>query len=75
MTLLLARRNILMTTIEHFESVWGTEPEYLDVLSWATTISYNIFRMDGVSMCFPETNIPAKVMDWETGKFERFDGG
>lgn len=72
-SLFLARRNLLMTTIEHFESVWGTEPEYLDVLSWATTISYNIFRMDGVSMCIPETKIPAMVMNWDSGTLERFD--
>lgn len=74
-SLFLARRNLLMTTIEHYESVWGTEPDYLDVLNWASIISYNIFRMDGVSMCIPETKIPAMVMNWTTGKQERFDGG
>ena len=50
-SLFLARRNLLMTTIEHFENVWGTEPDYETVLNWATIISYNIFRMDGLSMC------------------------
>ena len=73
-SLFLARRNLLMTTIEHFESVWGTEPNYLDVMSWAHIISYNIFRMDGVSMSLPETETPALVMNWEEGKMERFDG-
>ena len=73
-SLFLARRNLLMTTIEHFESVWGIEPVYLDVLSWAHIISYNIFRMDGVSLCLPETKTPALVMNWEEGKMERFDG-
>ena len=73
-SLFLARRNLLMTTIEHFESVWGTEPNYLDVMSWAHIISYNIFRMDGVSLCLPETETPALVMNWEDGKMERFDG-
>lgn len=73
-SLFLARRNLLMTSIEHFESVWGAEPNYLDVLSWAHIISYNIFRMDGVSMCLPETQTPALVMNWEEGKIERFDG-
>ena len=73
-SLYLARRNLLMTTIEHYENVWGEEPEYLDVLNWAIIISYNIFRMDGVSMCIPETDIPALVMNWDTGKMERFDG-
>lgn len=73
-SLFLARRNLLMTTIEHFESVWGIEPDYETVLNWATIISYNIFRMDGVSMCLPETKTPALVKDWENGKMERFDG-
>lgn len=73
-SLFLARRNLLMTTIEHYESVWGAEPNYLDVLNWASIISYNIFRMDGVSMCIPETDIPAMVMNWDTGRLERFDG-
>ena len=63
-----------MTTIEHFENVWGTEPDYETVLNWATIISYNIFRMDGLSMCIPETDIPTLVMNWEEGKMERFDG-
>ena len=73
-SLFLARRNLLMTTIEHYESVWGTEPDYETVLNWATIISYNIFRMDGVSMCLPYTKTPALVMNWEEGKIERFDG-
>ena len=54
--------------------MWGIEPVYLDVLSWAHIISYNIFRMDGVSLCLPETETPALVMNWEDGKMERFDG-
>ncbi|MBQ4198158.1 MAG: hypothetical protein II659_10000 [Bacteroidales bacterium] len=74
-SLFLARRNLLMTTLEHYYDRFGEEPAYELVSLWATIISYNIFRMDGVSMCFPETDIPAKVMDWETGTFERFDGG
>ena len=73
-SLFLARRNLLMTTIEHYVDRFGEEPAYELVLRWATIISYNIFRMDGVSMCLPETDIPAKVKDWEAGTFERFDG-
>lgn len=74
-SLFLARRNMLMTTIEHYEKVWGTTPDYETVLKWATIISYNIFRMEGVSMCLPYTDIPAMVMNWTTGEQERFDGG
>lgn len=73
-SLFLARRNLLMTTIEHYVDRFGTEPAYNDVLKWAIVISYNLVRMDGVSMCLPETNIPAKIMNWETGEMERFDG-
>ena len=73
-SLFLARRNLLMTTIEHYENVWETEPSYETVKNWASIISYNLIRMDGVTMCLPETNIPAKVMNWETEKMERFDG-
>ena len=71
-SLFLARRNLLMTTIEHYESVWGTEPDYETVLNWANIISYNIIRMDGITMCVPETEIPALVMDWEKGEQEIF---
>lgn len=71
-SLFLARRNLLMTTIEHYENVWKTEPTYETVLNWASIISYNIIRMDGLSMCVPDTDIPAKVMNWETGKVELF---
>lgn len=73
-SLFLARRNLLMTTIEHYENVWETEPTYETVLNWASIISYNLIQMDGLSMCVPKTNIPAKVMNWETEKMERFDG-
>lgn len=74
-SLFLARRNVLMTTIEHYVDRFGAEPEYDAVSEWATTISYNLIRMDGISMCLPETTIPAKIMNWDTGKLERFDGG
>lgn len=73
-SLFLARRNLLMTTIENYVDRFGTEPSYEQVLLWATIISYNVFRMEAVSMCFPDTNIPARTMNWETGELERFDG-
>ena len=73
-SLFLARRNLLMTTIEHYENVWKTEPSYETVLNWASIISYNIIWMDGRYNCVPNTDIPATVMNWETGKVELFDG-
>lgn len=71
-SLFLARRNILMTTIEHFVDRFGREPDYEQVSKWATIVSYNLICMDGLSMCLPKTDIPAMVMDWETGEMETF---
>ena len=71
-SLFLARRNLLMTTIEHYENVWKTEPSYETVMNWASIISYNIIWMDGRYNCVPDTDIPATVMNWEAGKVERF---
>ena len=68
----LARRNVLLTVVESFEDKFGKEPT--EVEKWAEIISYNIFRMDGVTMCFPETESPVKIMNWDTGNIERFDG-
>lgn len=73
-SLFLARRNLLLTTIEHYENVWKIEPSYETVVNWATIISYNLIQMDGLSMCVPKTNVPAVTMNWKTGKVERFDG-
>ena len=71
-SLFLARRNLLLTIIEHYENVWKTEPDHDTVTNWASIISYNIIWMDGLTNCVPDTNIPAVVMNWETGKAERF---
>lgn len=71
-SLYIARRNVISAVYEAFVSEFGKEPDRLD--EWAEIVSYNLFRMDGVTMCVPETEIPAKVMNWETGKMERFDG-
>ena len=73
-SLFLARRNLLLTTIEHYENVWETEPDHDTVTNWASIISYNIIWMDGLTNCVPDTDIPATVMNWETGMVERFDG-
>lgn len=70
----IARMNLLLTTMEHFFSKFNIEPDEETISKWADVISYNIFRMDGVTMCIPETDIPAVVMNWQKGKLERFDG-
>ena len=70
----LARKNLLLNTIEYHIDRFKELPNQDDIKEWATIISYNIFRMDGVTLCIPETNIKSKVMNWETNKIENFDG-
>lgn len=70
-SLFLSRMNVLSSVVESFTTKFGKEPT--EVEKWANIISFNIFRMDGVSMCIPETEIPAKVMNWDKGEMERFD--
>lgn len=71
-SLFLARMNVLSAVVESFTTKFGKDPT--EVEKWAEIVSYNLFRMDGVSMCIPETEISAKVMNWEKGEMERFDG-
>ena len=71
-SLFLARMNVLLAVVESFTTKFGKDPT--EVEKWAEIVSYNLFRMDGVSMCLPETEIPAKIMNWDTGNMERFDG-
>jgi hypothetical protein len=71
-SLFLARMNVLSAVVESFTTKFGKDPT--EVKKWAEIVSYNLFRMDGVSMCLPETEIPAKVMNWDKEEMERFDG-
>lgn len=73
-SIFLARKNLLLNTIEYYIDRFKELPDQDDIKEWATIISYNIFRMDGVTLCIPETNIKSKVMNWETNKMENFDG-
>jgi hypothetical protein len=71
-SLFLARMNVFSAVVESFTTKFGKDPT--EVKKWAEIVSYNIFRMDGVTMCLPETEIPVKIMNWDTGNMERFDG-
>lgn len=73
-SLFLARENLLLDVVEHHRHVFGSVPEERWLKQWAHVISWNVIRMDGISMCVPETEIPAMVMDWESNKKVRFDG-
>ena len=69
-SLYIARMNVLLSVVESFVDKFGKAPK--DITRWAEIVSYNLFRMDGVSLCLPETDTPALVMNWEIGKMEKF---
>ena len=73
-SIFLARKNLLLNTIEYYIDRFKELPDQDDIKEWATIISYNIFIMDGVTLCIPETNIKSKVMNWDTNEMENFDG-
>ena len=72
-SIFLARKNLLLDVIEYYVDRFGILPNEDIIEEWATIVSYNIFRMDGITFCIPETNIKSKVMNWQTNKFENFD--
>lgn len=73
-SIFLARKNLLLNVIEYYIDRFGELPKQNDIEVWANIVSYNIFRMDGVTLCIPETNVKSKVMNWDTNVFENFDG-
>lgn len=73
-SIFLARKNLILNVIEYHIDRFKELPNQDIIEKWATIISYNIFRMDGVSLCIPETNIKSKIMNWEINKMENFDG-
>ena len=73
-SLLLARENVLYDVIDWFEDKFKTEMPFDLMKEIANVVSYNIFQMDGVTMCIPYSDTPAKIMNWELDEMERFDG-
>jgi len=73
-SIFLARKNLILNVIEYYIDRFKELPNQDIIEEWATIISYNIFRMDGVSLCIPETNIKSKIMNWDINKMENFDG-
>jgi len=73
-SLLIARENIFESWKDFFYQKFPngtiTLEEEKEV---AKIISYNLFQMDGVSCCIPYSQIPAKVMNWETNETEQFN--
>lgn len=73
-SIFLARKNLLLDVIEYYIYRFDELPKKDVIEEWANIISYNIFRMDGVRLCIPETDIKSKVMNWDINMFENFDG-
>jgi hypothetical protein len=73
-SIFLARKNLLLDVIEYHIERFGELPHQKYIEEWSTIVSYNIFRMDGITLCVPGTNIKSKVMNWDTNMFENFDG-
>jgi len=73
-SLLLARENILYDIIDWYEDKFQEAIPSDLMKEIATIVSYNIFQMDGVTMCVPYSDTPAKVMNWNLDEMERFDG-
>ena len=73
-SLLLARENVLYDVIDWFEDRFQKEMPYQMIEEFANIISYNLFQMDGVTMCIPYSDTPAKIMNYELDEMERFDG-
>ena len=73
-SLLLARENVLYDVIDWYEDKYQEAIPDTMIKEIAITVSYNIFQMDGVTMCVPYSDTPAKIMNWELDEMERFDG-
>lgn len=73
-SLLLARENVLYDIIDWYEDKFQEAIPNTMIKEIAITVSYNIFQMDGVTMCVPYSDEPAKIMNWELDEMERFDG-
>ena len=73
-SLLLARENILYDVIDWYEDKFQEEMPLEMMKEIAGIVTYNIFQMDGVTMCIPYSDTPALIMNWELDEMERFDG-
>lgn len=78
--LFLARKNLLLSFIEHLGYNWDREPTKEEMSNIANIIRWNIWQMDGLSLKIPYTaiknvkkksyigGISCKIMDWDKGK-------
>jgi len=70
---LLARENVLLTTIEHFNDKFNEQLDQDTILLFANIISWNIWQMDGIKYVIPNTchevdNIQISLFETEEAK-------
>lgn len=65
-SLFIARKEILFTWMEHYMVRFKTPLNYQSLRYAAVIISWNLWQMDGIRLCIPESNpaIPCKIRDW-----------
>ena len=63
--LLLAREAVLYTTIEWFLSAFDRMPMKQTINHWAYIISWNLWQMDGTTLCVPGTQTYCLIRDWK----------
>lgn len=52
-SLFLARENVLYTYIEHYNLMFGKEPDFKELQGIVLVVSWNLFQMDGFSYSIP----------------------
>ncbi|MDR2748711.1 MAG: restriction endonuclease subunit M [Bifidobacteriaceae bacterium] len=70
--LLLARENLLYTFSDYYEHKFRNKPDVEVLREIAEIISWNIWQMDGLTYCIPNTEKEAMLMDWETNEPTKF---
>lgn len=71
--LLIGRINVLMTWMENVEVFCGRLPTQAEIKMAANIITWNLWQMDGIDNCVPETGETCLLMDWQEGASVRID--
>lgn len=72
-SLLLARENILLDIDDWYFDKFGEHLNNELINIFIDIITHNVIQMDGVKLTIPMTDIPVRIMNWETREMERFD--
>lgn len=66
--LFLARKNCLDTFVDYYEAWFNEKPSDVHLNEIAEIISWNLWQMDGISYLIPQTNLYARIRNWDTNK-------